>query len=144
MKKIAILFLIFNARYLWATEFRTLDGRVEFAVAKVDGEIAWTEVEKTKMTNDRMKIAVGTITAYSPTVESLTPAKYEIALSTIIAEKMNSEKFASLQTKDGLFEKMRTIKSDLDLANDIGDTQRAGLLKQKYDWLKTYYKGLSK
>src|SRR3990167_4801275 len=99
MKKVAILFLIFNAHYLWATDFRIIDGKISFAVAKVDNEIAWTNAEKTKMKNDRTKIAIGTVTAYSPIIEILTPEKYEVTLSTIITDKMNRERFLDLQTK---------------------------------------------
>ena len=144
MKYVWILFLLFNIRQLYATDFRTIDGKIQFPVAKVDGENVWTNPEKTQMISDKTKVAVGTVTAYSPTITNITPTKFEVALSTIISEKMSRESFESLQTKDGLFEKMRSIKADLDLANDLGDIQRANLLNQKYSWLKTYYGSLTK
>ena len=144
MREFLILFLIFNVQKIWATDFRSVDGKIEFAVAKVDGQIVWTEAEKIKLKNDKTKVAVGTVTAYSPTVVNNTPQKFEINLSTIIPERMSHGKFLELQTKDGLFGKISAIKVDLDLAVDLGDIQRAELLRQKYNWLKTYYGSLTK
>lgn len=74
---LALLFVFGAASILHATEARLRGGKIEFAVAKVNGIVCWTTQERDALGDSFAKISTMTVT-----MEDLTPTPLEVQLST--------------------------------------------------------------
>lgn len=125
---ICSLFLLIAANS-WATPSRYVDGRIQFAVATVDGKLAWSTVERDLMT-------VGT-----SVVVALTPSLIELNTSSLTAIKNYSD-YQNLQSRNGLQSLMLNLYMNSLLCADLGDATCVKQIDTKYQILKAYYQTL--
>lgn len=126
-----IILTLLGAAVLHASDSRLRDGKVEFAVSSVNGEPAWTAKEKQGLID---KYAPFASTSPIAVVDNI-PTKSEVALSTSASFRNYSEFKNSL---DGYVsdQSILQLKQKLDVANEVGDTAKAGQLSAQLSTLK--------
>src|SRR3990167_9668752 len=117
MKKLICLLILGLSVSLSATECRYSDGKIVFAIAESNGEYAFTELQREKLIDE-----------YG-SADDVTPTDFEVAVSTCVGKFVSRSDFLSCFTKEGLFQRLSKMRSDFDTAIDLGDTQRARLIR---------------
>ena len=137
---LALFFILgFSSNLFAITPHVFIDGKVTYAVADVNGKICWTGKEK----QDAIDHHNTNITSYTLVITNIIPTKFEINVATCSGKFSNHTDFVnSLSNKDALFEKIRTLKADYDLAVFLGDTNKIIDILQKLNALKEVYKSL--
>ena len=135
--KFMIVYLFFvQSTLLWSAESRLTDGKVEFAIATVDSEPVFNEMEKqTKIKDKEAK-------KKAPNVKTVSlPSNIELNISTCVYKFDNYSDFVSCKTKSGLKNKIIELKRMLNERVDFLDAGTIDL-QRRYDWLKSYYESL--
>ncbi len=118
---------------------RINNGKVEFAIATVDGFPAYSQQQINDLEAEKGVQAI-----------SVTPATYEINLSTCLMVVIDGEvesgfanysEWISCQTKAGLKRKVRKIRQLIDSMSDLPAADSKDL-RERAGWLKSYYLSL--
>ena len=137
MKNIIIFLLAYSFSICYA-EIRFVNKKIQIAIATVDGIEVYTKTDKDKLMDEKTKVKIGTITAHIPAVSDLVPTEYEINISTILSPISHSE-YQKYLTKEGLWDRLLKLKSEIELAIELKDVTKEKNLKENYGWLKKHY-----
>ena len=111
MKKL-FLFLVFAPAIVSGdTPAKVSDGKVEYAVAKVNGKLAWTQKEKDMLI---ASFSPGLFATSTVVMEDFSPNAFEMSLSTTFAFQSNSA-FESVKKMTN--EELCEAKKELDREN---------------------------
>lgn len=127
------------------TPSRIIDGKIEFAIADVDGITCWSESEKQKQL-DSFVVRGGT-SPLAATVVDYTPTQYEKFLSTSTIKFQNYSEFKSaIESKESLRNAYKKLEKDFaseyTAAIDLGDTNLATKLDNDFKNVREIMKAL--
>ena len=137
MKNIIIFLLAYSFSICYA-EIRFVNKKIQIAIATVDGIEVYTKTDKDELVDKKTKVKIGTITSHIPVVADLAPTEYEINISTILFPSSHSE-YQRCLTREGLWDKLLKLKSEIELAIELNDIAKEKNLKENYGWLKKHY-----
>lgn len=136
-KSICIVFIFCSTAF--AVESRLSNGKIEFAISDVGGQVCWTQKEK----DDAISEA-DIFKATSPvTVTNFTPTEAEVNLSTCVLSFANYGEYRACVRgdKDVIEDKIRDLRRAIDDRSDLPVARLRPFLA-RISWLKTYYQGL--
>lgn len=116
-----------------ATPSKLVDGKVKFAYATVNGEIAWSAAECEAM-ESRYSALKGTSTVVVNTV-MFPVVSDDVNVSTCITSFTNYSEWSESSNKNVLIKKLVKMKDEYDITTDK-------MFKQRYEWLLKYYNKL--
>src|SRR3990167_7810407 len=129
------IFLVLSVSSVFCIPSRIVDGKIKYAIATINGEIAWDEAEKQSLVNKFEELG-GTTTV---TTVNMLPTAAEIGVSTNVLSFKNHSDYISCLTKSGLFQKIKILKDEYDFAVEINDDDKKNELKKKYEYMLQIY-----